>query len=69
VERLKKKPTKIVAITFSTSIFDPMEGAKGSITNPGTKNTGSHFVSNVAPLEIKRRRKSISSRIKNETPP
>mmetsp|Transcript_28933 Transcript_28933/g.78388 ORF Transcript_28933/g.78388 Transcript_28933/m.78388 type:complete len:252 (-) Transcript_28933:219-974(-) len=42
-------PRPVTKRTFATSIPDPTLGAKGSMANPGTKNTGSHLVRRVVP--------------------
>jgi len=47
--RLIKKPPTIIVATFAISKLSPKLGARGIVTNDGTKNTGSHFVNTFAP--------------------
>ena len=45
----KEKPTTIILATFASSAAEPIESANGRVTSDGTKKTGSHLASSMAP--------------------
>mmetsp|Transcript_7177 Transcript_7177/g.12875 ORF Transcript_7177/g.12875 Transcript_7177/m.12875 type:complete len:204 (+) Transcript_7177:881-1492(+) len=67
VKRVKKNPPTTTAATLATSAEDPKDGARGSVTRLGTKNTGNHLANTADPGASLEYKVSPPGRIKSPT--